>query len=141
VVPALVCIAAGGFSVALYAPRFTLSWAHVAVPVEWRETWRVHTKTMRLVEAAIKGEGAGVQPPADAEVRDGWSVFVPKRAPQTRLTLVDGAEVKPVRLCLPKDGCRPLRAFLPREAPKDVPVVLSLAKKDECRPGKDGTRE
>ena len=138
-VPALLCVAAGSFSVAIYAPRFTLSWEHSIEHVEWRETWRVHTKTMRIVEARIKGTGAGMEPPKDAVLKDGWFVYVPKMPPQTRLVMPDSAYTKPMRLCLPGDTCRPIRVFLPREAPKDAPVVLSLEDEKGCRPQPDGT--
>jgi len=138
-VPALLCVAAGSFSVAIYAPRFTLSWEHAVERVEWRETWRVHTKTMRLIEARIKGSGAGMEPPKDAVLKDGWFVYVPKAGPQTRMAMPDSASAKPVRLCLPDDKCRPIRAFLPREAPKDAPVVLFLEGKKGCHPEAAGT--
>ncbi|MGE4528013.1 MAG: DUF1850 domain-containing protein [Rhodospirillaceae bacterium] len=138
-VPALLCVAVGSFSVAVYAPRFTLSWEHSIESVEWRETWRVHTKTMRLVEARIKGAGAGIKPPKDAVLKDGWFVYVPKATPQTRLVMPDRADAKPVRLCLPGDTCRPIRVFLPREAPKDAPVILTLEKENGCRPEEGGT--
>jgi len=139
VVPALLCVAAGSFSVAIYAPRFTLSWEHAVERVEWSETWRVHTKTMRLIEARIKGSGAGMEPPRNAVLKDGWFVYLPKIQPQTRMVMPDSADTKPTRLCLPGDKCRPIRAFLPREAPKDAPVVLSLEGEEGCSPSPGGT--
>ncbi|MBN2752745.1 MAG: DUF1850 domain-containing protein [Rhodospirillaceae bacterium] len=136
--PALLCVAAGHFSVAMYAPRFTLSWEHSIERVEWRETWAVHTKTLSLVEARIKGTGAGMEPPDDAVLKDGWFIYVPKVKPQVRLTLPDSGYAKPMRLCLPKEKCRPLRAFLPPDAPRDMPVVLTLSRKGGCQGGASG---
>lgn len=131
-VPALICVAVGQFAVAIYAPRFTLSWEHSIEKVEWRETWKVRTKTMQPVEARIKGTGAGMEPPRHAVLKDGWMTYVPKSEPQSRLVLPDSGFAKPVRLCLPKDGCRSLRAFLPREAPKDEPVTITVSPDGDC---------
>ena len=132
VVPALICIAAGQFAVAIYAPTFTLSWEHSIEKVEWRETWQVHTKTMRPIEARIKGTGAGMEPPPDAKREDGWYVYTPKSPPMERLEIPDSGFTKPMRFCLPDGKCHPLRAFLPREAPRDQPVVLTLDMHGDC---------
>ena len=133
-VPALICVAAGQFAVAMYAPRFTLSWEHAVETVEWRETWKVRTKTMLPVEARIKGSGAGMEPPRHAVPKDGWMVYAPKAEPQSQLVLSDNGFAKPVRLCLPKESCRPLRAFLPREAPRDAPVTITVSPNGDCTP-------
>lgn len=132
VVPALVCIAAGQFAVAIYAPTFTLSWEHSIEKVEWRETWRVGTATMQIVEARIKGTGAGMEPPPDAILDEGWYRYVPKSPPMERLVLPDSGFTKPMRFCLADEKCHTLRAFLPREAPRDEPVVLTLDMHGDC---------
>ncbi len=132
VVPALLCVAVGHYAVAVYAPRFTLSWKHSMEYVEWRETWKVRTKTMQVVEARIKGTGAGMEPPRHAVLKDGWFIYTPKSPPQEQLVLPDSGFTRPMRLCLPKDVCRSIRTFLPREAPKDELVVLSVAVDGQC---------
>lgn len=128
--PALLCIAAGSYAVAMYAPTFTLSWEHSIEKVEWRETWTVRGEMMRPVEARIRGTGAGMEPPEDAKLVDGWFVYTPKAKPLARLELPDSAYTKPLRICL-EGKCRPIRAYLPREAPADQPVVLTLEAR-EC---------
>ncbi len=121
----LLCVAAGAYAVAMYAPAFTLSWEHSIEKVEWRETWKVQGNVLRIVEARIKGTGAGMEPPPDAKLKDGWFVYAPKTPPLRHLELPDSAYTKPMRLCL--DGkCRPIRAYLPKGAPADKPVEITL---------------
>ncbi len=126
----LLCIAAGSYAVAMYAPTFTLAWEHSIEKVEWRETWKVQGQAMRPVEARIKGTGAGMEPPPDARLEEGWFVYVPKAQPLKRLDLPDSAHTKPLRICL-EGKCRPIRAYLPRNAPADQPVTITLEAR-EC---------
>lgn len=126
----LLCIAAGAYAVAMYAPTFTLAWEHSIEKVEWRETWKVQNNAMRPVEARIKGTGAGMEPPKDAKLVDGWFVYAPKTKPQERLDLPDSSFAKPLRICL-EGKCRPIRAYLPAAAPADQPVTITLEAR-EC---------
>ena len=132
----LLCLAAGGVSASLAVGRFTLSWQHSIEKTEWRESWAVSAAGLMPVEARVQGTGAGMEPPPDARLKDGWFIWRPTLPPQQKLSYPDSAYTRPMRLCLPGRPCRPLRSFLPKGAPKDQPVVLSPSCGDgRCRCG------
>jgi len=102
---------------------FTLSWRHSIEKIEWQEDWHVDPAGLTLRRARVRGSGAGMDPPPDAEVIDGWWQYEPRLAPQPRLTLARSGMVPDHRLCF--DGaCRPLGALAGHVA-GDVPLVLS----------------
>jgi hypothetical protein len=120
----LLCLAAGGVSVSLAFGHFTLSWQHSIEKIEWRESWALSASGLVPVEARVQGTGAGMEPPPEARLKDGWFIWRPTLPPQQKLSYPDSAYTTPMRLCLPGKPCRPLRSFLPKTAPKDQPVVL-----------------
>lgn len=66
------CLLAGAVAIALDEPRFTLRWTHSVERVEWREDWRIEAGQLRLIRAAVKGSGAGMDPGEGAVLRGGW---------------------------------------------------------------------
>ena len=60
------CLAAGAITASLAIQAFTLAWAHSIEKIRWEEDWRVEENQLHLVEARIKGTGAGMEPPPDA---------------------------------------------------------------------------
>ena len=100
-----ICI--GGAATAfLAASTFTLSWTHSVEKTRWHEVWRVAPAGLELVEARIRGSGAGMEPPPGARLEDGWWVYRPTVAPVPALVLAaSGATGSGWRLCA--DGeCR-----------------------------------
>ena len=98
------CILAGAKTLTLAASLFTLSWTHSVEKVEWKETWRVTPTGLQIVEARIRGSGAGMEPPADARLEDGWLIYSPKLRPVPELRLAaSGATVSPWHLCAAGD--------------------------------------
>jgi len=96
----LLCVIAGGKTVALAASAFTLAWTHSVEKTEWREAWRLTPAGLELVEARVKGSGAGIDPPAGAVLEDGWWVYAPAVAPLPRLALAaSGATASGWSLC------------------------------------------
>lgn len=71
------CLAAAGLAVEIAASSFTLAWMHTVEKTEWREDWRVEENRLRLVEARVKGSGAGMEPPPEARLEDGFYVWEP----------------------------------------------------------------
>lgn len=104
-----ICVsAAAGAVLHLAASSFTLSWVHSVEKIEWQESWDAQPDGLRLIEARVKGSGAGMEPPADAVPRDGWYVFTPKVAPLPELVLAaSGTTVGGWTLCT-ADSCRTL---------------------------------
>ena len=69
--PAL-CVLSAGKTITLAASLFTLSWTHSVERVRWEEDWRVTPAGLEIVEARVKGSGAGMEPPPDAVLKNGW---------------------------------------------------------------------
>jgi hypothetical protein len=79
---------------------FTLAWTHSVEKTRWEEDWRVTPAGLQIVEARIKGSGAGMEPPADAVLEDGWWVYAPQLPVQSKLRLAaSGATVGGWSLC------------------------------------------
>lgn len=81
------CILAGAKTVALAVSAFTLSWTHSVEKITWQENWQVTPAGLELIEARVKGSGAGMEPPEDAVLQDGWWVYRPKVPALKKLSL------------------------------------------------------
>lgn len=71
------CLLVAGVALALAEPRFSLVWTHSVEQTGWREVWALGPGGLRLVEAAVKGSGAGMEPGPDAVLQGGWWVWEP----------------------------------------------------------------
>ena len=81
------CILAGGKTVVLATAAFTLSWVHSVEKTRWEEDWRVTPAGFEIVEARIKGSGAGIDPPPGSILRNGWWSYRPAIGIQASLRL------------------------------------------------------
>ncbi len=72
------CLASAGVVKALSLAAFTLAWTHSVEKTEWQEDWRVTSQGLELVEARVKGSGAGMEPPPDARLAEGWFRWKPQ---------------------------------------------------------------
>lgn len=117
------CLALAGSAAVLAAlpvERFTLSWTHSVERTEWREDWRIVDGRLVVETARVRGGGAGVEPPPEARVEEGWIVWHPALPPQARVVLAASAHTADHRLCAAGD-CRPLHAWTgPTEAPIEM---------------------
>jgi hypothetical protein len=69
-----ICILAGGAGLVtafLSADAFTLRWQHSVEHTSWEEDYRVEGTRLVLAEARVQGSGAGMEPPAGAELDEG----------------------------------------------------------------------
>ncbi|MFK3665832.1 DUF1850 domain-containing protein [Ochrobactrum teleogrylli] len=82
-----VCIATAGGVLKIAATSFLLSWTHSVEKVPWQESWTVSSQGLVLSEARIKGSGAGMDPPADAVLKDGWYIYHPHIPPRGEIIL------------------------------------------------------
>ena len=73
------CLAFAGVVKALSVAAFTLVWTHSIEKVEWQEDWRITARGLELVEARVKGSGAGMEPPPEARLMKGWFRWRPNR--------------------------------------------------------------
>lgn len=107
-----VCLAAGGVVLAfLPITAFTLAWDHSIEKIRWEEDYLVDGSTLRLVEARIRGTGAGMEPPEGAVLADGTWRYRPDVPALPRLVLARSGAVKDYELCA-RPRCEPLGKFL-----------------------------
>ncbi|MBN8960016.1 MAG: DUF1850 domain-containing protein [Rhizobiales bacterium] len=105
------CLISAGVTKTLAVAAFTLVWTHSIEKIDWREDWRVTPQGLELVEARVKGSGAGMEPPPEARLVDGWFVWQPHRAPMPEVVLGNSGMAGEWRLCA--DGkCRTLSTIL-----------------------------
>ena len=101
------CLASAGSVKALALTAFTLVWTHSIEKIDWQEDWRVTPAGLQLVQARVKGSGAGMEPPPEARLVDGWFEWQPQRAPMPEVVLGNSGAAGEWHLC--HDGaCRTL---------------------------------
>jgi hypothetical protein len=121
------CLASVGVVKTLSLAAFTLVWIHSVEKVEWQEDWRVTAKGLELVRARIKGSGAGMEPPPEAQLLDGWLQWRPIRPPMPELVLGNSGVAGEWRLC--RDGqCQTLSEIFGH------PVGANVTTMRRCEP-------
>ena len=104
------CLAAAGLAASLPLQAFTLSWTHSIEKIRWEEDYRIVGRRLELVEARVRGTGAGMEAPEGAVLRQGVWHYKPALAPLERLRLTRSEYVADYMLCW--DGaCHPLAEF------------------------------
>lgn len=98
---------------------FTLIWTHSVERTEWREEWRIEEGRLRCVEAAVRGSGAGMEPPAASVLINGAWRYIPTAPSIPRLLLATSQSSADYRLCW-NGTCRDLASFLPAYASEPV---------------------
>ncbi|MEZ5870487.1 MAG: DUF1850 domain-containing protein [Nitratireductor sp.] len=94
------CIIVGGKQVIVAGALFTLSWTHSVEKTEWREVWKMEGSQLLLIEARVRGSGAGMDPGEGARLEDGWWVWKPQNPPVEALNLAaSGATISGWQLC------------------------------------------
>jgi hypothetical protein len=119
------CLAAAGITLQLAANAFTLGWSHTVEHLPWREGWRVAGDRLVLDTVRIKGSGAGIDPPPEARLVDGWYVWRPADETRARIVLRRAADPDGVigdwQFCAEGEPCRALGDLVGRDAD---PVTL-----------------
>ena len=100
------CIAEGARTVVIAATAFTLSWTHTVELVAWEEDWLVTADGLEIVEARVKGSGAGMEPPEGAVLRDGWWHYAPGLPPQPRIALAPSGTARSTWWLCAGGACR-----------------------------------
>ncbi|WBU65490.1 DUF1850 domain-containing protein [Paracoccus aerodenitrificans] len=102
------CLLIGAAALSLSGDGFSLSWTHSVERIEWREEWALTEDGLELVQAAVKGSGAGMEPGPDARLEQGWWVWQPDIPAQPQIVLAaSGLTPSAWRLC-DGDECRDL---------------------------------
>lgn len=117
----LCLMVAGVLMASLPGDRFDLVWRHSVEKIYWRETWAVDEGRLRVTEAAVRGSGAGMEPPPDAVWVEGEWRYRPHLPPLGEVTLARSAEGGDWWLC-DAAACRTLDALVPGGT--NDPVVM-----------------
>lgn len=105
------CLAAGVIAATLPLSAFTLAWTHSIEKIRWEEDYRIKDSRLVLEQARIRGSGAGMEPPADAQLKGGVWHYQPRLAPLERLRLTHSPYTAGYEICS-ADGCKPLTTIL-----------------------------
>ena len=124
-----VCLASAGVVKALALAGFTLAWTHSVEKIAWQEDWRVTPDGLEIVEARVKGSGAGMEPPAEARLVDGWFQWRLQRAPQPRIVLANSGAAGEWRLCS-EGKCRTISDIFGHEVGAAT-ITMSVCANDE----------
>lgn len=96
----MLCVLTAGKTLMLAGSLFTVSWTHSVERQRWEEDWRVGPAGIAVVEARVRGSGAGMEPPDGAVLEDGWWTFRPDLPPQPEILLAaSGATGEGWRIC------------------------------------------
>ena len=107
----VLCLASGLLGARIAVASFTLAWLHSVEKVRWEEDWRVEGAELVLVEARVRGSGAGMEPPPGARFEHGvWRY--PGALRTAHLDVAHSPYTSGYELCL-TGRCGPLAAHLP----------------------------
>jgi len=94
-----VCLVAAGVAISLPLQTFTLAWTHSIEKIRWEEDYRLVDRRLKVVEARIRGSGAGMEPPDGAVLRNGVWHYQPALPAQERLRLARSPYVADYQMC------------------------------------------
>lgn len=121
---AALCLAAGALHVRIPATHFTLRWQHSIEKVEWDEDYVVAGPWLMLSGARIRGSGAGMDPPPDAQLEHGVWHYTLQDPWRRQLVLARSEFVRDYDLCV--DGqCRPMGHWIPTSAGTTVATACT----------------
>jgi hypothetical protein len=116
------CLVSAGVVKTLSLAAFTLAWTHSVEKVEWQEDWRVTPQGLQLTQARVKGSGAGMEPPLEARLINGWFQWQPVRMVLPEVMLANSGVAGEWRFC--SDGrCRTLSDILGHAVGANVTVM------------------
>jgi hypothetical protein len=121
-------MAAAGMVVAIQASSFTLSWTHTVEKTEWHEEWDVEGDSLVLSRALVKGSGAGIDPPPNARLEDGFYVWQPNLS-QREVIVRRDRRAGDWQLCA-AGRCAMLGEWVGRDA--DPVHLRALTAEEEC---------
>ncbi len=103
------------------ARQFTLAWTHSIEKVRWEEDYAVVRGTapgklpvLKALAARVRGSAAGMEPPPDAVLRNGWYVYTPKTVQPGRLMLTRSEFTADYEVCVGSE-CHAMSHWLPSD--------------------------
>lgn len=111
----MICLLAGSTIAPLMAGAITLAWTHSVEKIAWEEDWRSTPAGLELVEARVRGSGAGMEPPPEAKFQNGVWSWKPSLPPQGEVIMRRSGATADWRVCI-GGQCRPMEAYVPADA-------------------------
>ena len=125
-----VCFASAGVVKALSVAAFMLSWTHSVEKIEWQEDWIVAPQGLQIVTARVKGSGAGMEPPPEARLVNGWFQWTPKPLFLHEVALGNSGVAGEWRLCM-QGSCRTLSDILGHPIGANVTIMSVCDRADD----------
>jgi hypothetical protein len=91
-------------------------WTHSIEKIRWEEDWRIEDGALHLVEARIRGSGAGMEPPAGAVLKNGVWHYRPNTRAAGRACAWRIRRMPAGYNCASTDAARPLADLLRGES-------------------------
>lgn len=116
----MICLVAGKVVAPLMAGAMTLAWTHSVEKIAWEEDWRATPAGLELMEARVKGSGAGMEPPPNARLVNGSWIWKPNLPLQAEVVMRRSGATADWRICI-KGKCQPMEVYVP---PRADPIVM-----------------
>ena len=108
--------------------RFTLAWTHSIEKTRWEEDYAVlpgatpgAAPVLQALTARVRGSGAGMEPPPDAVLRNGWFEYTPPSLAPHGLRLTRSVFSADYEWCT-SGRCAPLSTLLPSDG--DITLLI-----------------
>lgn len=108
---------------ALPTDQVTVAWTHSIEKIRWEEDYRIEGDKLQALAARVRGSGAGMEIPDDAQWRQGAWEYRPHLAPLQRLRLTRSTFTADYQLCW-EGQCRSLTELLGPAAEGSVVEVF-----------------
>lgn len=118
------CLGLAGVVLAqLPLSHFTLAWTHTIEKIRWEEDYRVTEQGLLLGEARVRGAGAGMEIPPDAQLQNGSWHYHRQLPPLQPLKLARTPEAGDFQLCF--DGtCHLMSEWVGAPNSRDASIEL-----------------
>ena len=105
-------LASGALAAIIPADTITLAWTHSVEQTEWQERYVVRGGRLEIAQAAVRGSGAGMEPPEGAVLSGGWWRYTPVLPALDELRLARSDFTSDYRVCW-GGRCQPLADLVP----------------------------
>ena len=113
--------------------QFTLAWIHTIEKVRWEEDYALAAVAegvvLKAVAARVRGSAAGMEPPPDAQLKNGWYEYKPQISQPEVLRLSRSAFAADYEFCS-AGLCRPMSDFLPSDGGITLVTACQINKTD-----------
>ncbi len=127
---AICLLVAGVLRATVPASVIVVAWDHSVEKSRWEERYRIDGVALRLTDARIRSFGAGMEPPPDARLRDGWWTWRPRDVVVPALRLTQSPFTSDYDICW-RGRCKPLHSMIATgttAAPGDVVEIKACAR-------------